>query len=255
MTPARSGRPGLLPRRRLLLALPAAVLAVAGSARGAAEVKPPPLYSTRLPAAFTWVYQLRRGALGGTGELAWRPQAGAYRLSIEGRVALFGAVIEQVSTGLLGASGLQPSRFTDRRRGRPEQAAEFRRDRGKITFSAADAEYRLLPGSQDRVSWMVQLAAIAQADPRRVAAGRSISMYVVGARGDAAVWVFRSEGLQPVTLGEQRVQAVKLVRQGSEPHDTRAEVWLDPARQHLPVSARLSDGRGDPLELLLQTDS
>ncbi|MCW7539604.1 DUF3108 domain-containing protein [Aquabacterium sp. A7-Y] len=232
------------------------VLALAGSAavRAAPDTRPPPLYSTRLPSPFTWTYRLRRGLLGGTGELAWQPQAQAYRLSIEGRVALIGSVLQQTSVGVLSAHGLSPTRFTDRRRGRPEQAAEFRRDIGKITFSAAAAEYRLLPGAQDRVSWMVQLAAIAQADPRRVAAGRSVVLYVVGARGDADLWEFRSEGVQPLAVGERRLRAVKLVRRGSREHDTRAEVWLDPGRQHLPVSARLDDGRGDPLELLLQTE-
>ena len=46
---------------------------------------------------------------------------------------------------------------------------------------------------------------------------------------------------------------VRLVREPRRPYDTRAEVWLDPARSYLPVRARLSHGAGDEgLQLLLR---
>ncbi len=43
----------------------------------------------------------------------------------------------------------------------------------------------LPPGTQDQLSWMIQLAGIVAAEPERASEGDRISMAVVGARGDA----------------------------------------------------------------------
>ena len=50
--------------------------------------------------------------------------------------------------------------------------------------------------------------------------------------------------------------ALKLVREARRPRDTQVEIWLDPARAHLPLRARLSqpDG-GPPLELQLDSSA
>nr|WP_297353493.1 DUF3108 domain-containing protein [uncultured Caldimonas sp.] len=229
-----------------------ATAAESAAAAPAAAAPQVPVYSTRLPPSFKWTYSLSRGALSGAGELTWRPQGTAYQLKLEGKVALVGTVLTQVSKGGLDANGIAPVRFTDRRLRRAEQAASFQRETGKITFSGRADEHPLVPGVQDRLSWMVQLPAIAQADPSRVRAGRTVVLMVVGARGDARVWTLRSDGVQGVRVEGRTVQAVKLVREREDPHDTTAEVWLDPQRHHLPVRARLTDGNSDALELLLQ---
>ncbi len=49
-----------------------------------------------------------------------------------------------------------------------------------------------MPGTQDRLSWMLQLAAIVEAAPERHGPGARVSMFVVGARGDADVWTFEA---------------------------------------------------------------
>nr|WP_259372080.1 DUF3108 domain-containing protein [Caldimonas mangrovi] len=225
----------------------------ASSGAAPPELAPTPVYSTRLPPAFTWTYALQRGALSGTGELSWRPLASTYQLKLEGKVVVIGAVLTQVSRGRTDPTGLAPQRFTDRRLRRAEQAAVFDRAAGKITFTGRSTQRPLVPGVQDRLSWMVQLPAIAQADPDRVRAGAAVVLRVVGARGNLDVWTLRSQGLQTVQLEGRTVQAVKLTREPDDPDDTVAEIWLDPQRHHLPVRARLTDGRSDPLELLLQS--
>ena len=215
-----------------------------------------PVYPTRIPPAFSLRYDMSRGAISGLGTLAWTHEASGYSLRLEGTVPLLGPLLLQHSAGSFDAHGLAPERFTDQRRGRAELAANFMRQAGKITFSGSTVEVPLLPGTQDRVSWMVQLAAIAQADPGRVKVGQKLTLHVVGARGDANAWSFMSSGLQPVRVGGRTLEAVKLVREPRKPHDTLVEVWLDPARHHLPVRARLTEGRGgEALELVLQAGS
>ncbi len=203
------------------------------------------------PPAVTLGYELHRGLLRGSAELRWEPHDGSYELNFEARVAGF-IVLRQMSMGDLGASGLAPRRFTDQRAGREVRAANFQREAGKITFSGPSIEMPLIPGVQDRLSWMVQLAAFVAADPRRGEAGGEVMMAVVGVRGDLAAWVFRSVGPETVETALGPVQAIKFVRQSPDPYDTQVDVWLDPARHHLPVRATLHNGPDDTLDLVLR---
>ena len=210
-----------------------------------------PLYRTRMPPAITLHYEMRRGALSGTGELQWRPTSGGYEARLQGRMAGFN-ILTWASQGGFDAAGIAPVRYTDQRRNKAALAANFQREAGKISFSGDATEYPLLQGSQDRLSWMIQIAAIASADPKRLAPGARVAMYVVGARGDADVWWFQVRGPETVATGETHVPAIKLIREPRKPHDTRVEVWLAPSLHHLPVRARLS-GDGSALEFVLQS--
>ncbi|MFT3954541.1 MAG: DUF3108 domain-containing protein [Piscinibacter sp.] len=222
------------------------------SAAGAlADAAPPPLYSTRLPPPMTLRYELRRGRLSGSGELLWRPEASGYSLKLEGSVVGLN-VLTQLSEGALGPDGLAPLRFTDQRARRAAVAANFEREAGRIRFSGPSHEVPWQRGVQDRLSWMVQLAAVAAAEPARLAAGERIVLQVVGARGDSSLWAFRSEGPETLTLFSDRIETVRLLREPRSAYDTRVEVWLDPARHHLPVRATLGSGDEDRLELRLR---
>jgi hypothetical protein len=213
----------------------------------------PPTFTTRPPPAAELHYELRRGVLSGQGLLSWRPAGEHYELQIDGNA--FGVpVLVQHSSGGFDRAGLAPLRFVDRRRGRDQRAANFQRDKGLITWSGTVAETRLLPGAQDRLSWMVQLAAIVAAQPERWVAGERIPMLVVGARGDADVWTFVVSGREPVDVAGARVEnTLALRREPRKPYDTAVQVWLDPQRHHLPVRLRLATAGGnDALELLLK---
>ncbi len=196
-----------------------------------------PVYRTKLPPPVTLSYELTYGRFTGHGELAWRPSGNSYEARLEGRVAGL-KIITLASQGGIDAAGLAPVRYTDQRRGRGEQAANFQRKAGKISFSGNPAEFPLLQGSQDRLSWMLQLAAIALAEPKRVAGGSRIVLHVVGARGDADVWSFQVEGPEEVSTPDGAVKTIKLLREPRKPHDTRVEVWLAPSLHYLPIRAK-----------------
>lgn len=227
---------------------------------------PLPTYATRLPPAATLQYTVQRGGTGpgtATGpareglqaQLIWRPEATTYTLSLG-----VGAV-GSASVGALDLHGIAPERHVETRRGREVRAANFQRQAGadgetagRITFSGPRTEHPLLPGVQDRLSWMLQLAGVIAADPALGQPGRELTLLVVGVRGDAALWVFRVMAVQSLQLPAGEVlNAVHLVREPQRPFDTRVDVWLDPARHHLPVRLRLqnrADGPGTEFELL-----
>lgn len=209
-----------------------------------------PVYATAVPGDFRWTYTLKRGLLSGTGELWLRTQAGRYELDLRG-TALGMEIIGMSSRGGFDAAGFAPERFVDRRRGRDRLAANFDRVQRRITYSGPASEHPLAAGTQDRLSWMVQLAAIVQAAPHRFGPGARITVPVSGARADLDLWTFSVRARQAVdTPAGPIAQALMLMREPRRPYDTQVEVWLDPSRQHLPVRARMTVlPGGETLEL------
>lgn len=209
-----------------------------------------PVYATSLPPAGRWRYRLQRGLVVGEADLEWAPShEGGYALHLQGRVAGVN-LLEWASQGLIDAAGIAPERFALRRRGRDSQAANFQRGAGKITFSGPTHELPLLPGAQDRLSWMLQLPAIVAAAPERFGAGTSVVLFVASARGGGDVWTFVVQG--PAAVGE--TPALRLVREPRRLYDTRAEIWLDPAHHFLPLRiVQTPTGGGASLELVRES--
>jgi hypothetical protein len=234
-----------------LWVLPWASATSAAEPAHAAEAAPP-TYATVLPGPAVLTYELRRGSLTGRGDLVWRNGPQGYELSIDGTV--FGLqVLSWASRGAVGRTGLAPARFTDKRLRREANVATFDRARNLITYSGSAEQHALRPGAQDRLSWMLQLAAIAAARSTPLAAGDRVSMQVTGARGGADIWTFAVLGRPSVEVIGGRIEhTVALRREPRKAKDTLVEVWLDPARQHLPVRLKLGSADGDALEFVLK---
>lgn len=219
----------------------ASAVAADGAADEAAarpDLPPLPRYATRLPPAATLVYALRRGDASGEAELRWQPGDGQYRLTLDGGAA-GSARLGSTSTGLLDDGGVAPERHVELRRGRALRAVNFQHEAGRISFSGPSLQLPLQRGSQDRLSWMVQLGAVLAAEPALRAPGSEVRLHVVGTRGDAQVWVFTVQGEAAVDTDAGPVAAaLHLRREASRPYDTEVEIWLDPARHHLPVRLR-----------------
>lgn len=232
-----------------------AAAAATGPQPLADTAEPLPVYPARPAPSQTLNYRLRRGLLGGSAVLEWQrgdpgPEGASYRMRLVARAAGF-VMLTQESEGGIDAAGLAPRRFTDQRLRGSTRAANFQPGRGRIGFSGPSVEYAWAPGVQDRLSWMLQLPAIVDANPHLASPGERITLAVVGARGDAAVWVFRFVAEESVETSTGERRALRFIRESRKPHDTQAEVWLDPARHHLPLRARIGNPPdGEVLDLL-----
>lgn len=243
---------------------PAAPAAIDGSAepadRSGGGAQAPPVYATRIPPPVSLRYALRYNGRTGDATLSWRHDGVRYQLALDGQGA-GEALVVQASQGSFDNAGLAPERFTDRRRGSRLQAANFRRDIGRIGFSGPAVDYPAWPGAQDRLSWLPQFVAIRAAaaveqagEAGKVGEGArsATSLFVVDARGAAALWHFQFEGdaLLATPLGPVTTQRWR--REPPRPEGLRVEAWLDAARGHWPVQLRFTALRsGDVFELLL----
>jgi len=215
---------------------------------------PTPVYPTRIPPSTQLHFTLQRGSTVGEATLTWRVDGERYVLQLHASIAP-GRPLERQSQGGFDEAGLAPVRMADRRNGRDLRAANFQREQRKISFSGPRWEWPLHPGAQDRVSWLVQLVAIAEAAPDALRDGGELSMWVVGTRGALSAWRFDVRGRQDLMAPGGVASAWWLVREPEHPYDLRIEVWLDPARGHWPLRLRQTQvPGGEPLEWTLRDE-
>ncbi len=183
---------------------------------------------------------VRRGQTNsGSGQLSWKSNGGDYDLQIESTA--FGlALLTQKSVGSLDTMGLAPERYSDKRFNRSEQAAHFRRAQGLVQFSNNKPEAPIVPGIQDRLSVMLQIAGIIGGDPQRY---EVVNRIVVPVAGVDAVeeWEFSLDKALDITVPAANMRAVKLTRKPRKEFDQKLELWLAPQLGYLPIRIRQTD--------------
>jgi len=203
-----------------------------------------------IPESARLLYEVS-GIVGGTsytggGELSWQQDGKTYaaKLAIS---KFFIPLRVQTSKGTLGAQGLEPLRFGDKKGS--EVAAHFDRNANKIVFSANTPDAPLAPGGQDQLSVFVQLGALLGADATRYAPGSTMAFQAVGARYSEQ-WEFLVGKPEKKNLPGGEVQAIKLTREPVSEHDSKVETWIAPDAGYLPVHIRLSQKNGDFVDML-----
>lgn len=176
-------------------------------------------------------------------EFGWQHKGENYEVRLA--FGAFGFTRVQTSRGQITPEGLAPLRFSDKYRS--EVAAHFVRDKGKITFSANTPDVALLSGAQDRLSVVVQLAAMLAGDPQRFPLATTIALQTVGPR-DADTWLFTVENDEILELPGGAQSTRKLVRNARREFDQKVELWLAPTLGYLPARIRITESNGDYID-------
>lgn len=208
--------------------------------------KTPDFVVSGVPQAIKLIYQVdaNKFPYSLNGELLWAPDAAnQYVASL--RFGAFGQSRVQTSRGAIGPQGLLPERFSDKFRN--EVAAHFNRAQGKVTFSANTPDAALLQGAQDRLSVLIQLAAMVASAPERFTPATTLTIQTVGPR-DADLWLFTVGTMETLTLPGGTVPALKLSRNPRQPYDQQVDIWLAPALGYLPARIRITDANGDAID-------
>lgn len=184
--------------------------------------------------------QARGLTLAGRASLEWRHDGQRYEARLELAAPGLRPRVQQ-STGAITPDGLAPERFSDRSRG--EQATHFDRAAGAVVFSNNRPEAPLVPGMQDRLSVVLQLAMLAAAQPQRLREGTEIAIPTATTR-EAQDWTFRVLGEETLDLAPGPVRALKLERLPRGEYDQKVELWLAPGQAYAPVRLRLTNPDG-----------
>lgn len=189
----------------------------------------------------------------GTSTLDWKSDGNRYTVDGEVYTRLFAkiAFLNFTSSGEIGAFGVEPELYTEKKRNRAATNTHFNRERNLVSFSASTTTYPRAGGEQDRASLIWQLAAIGRGDRSKFVPGAVIDMFVAGVR-DGEVWRMQVIGQEEIRLIDGAAQVWHVVRQprpGS--YEQRLDIWLEPGRQWYPARLRFTETNGDYLELSL----
>ena len=197
----------------------------------------------------------RKGlSMGAQSTLSWANEGGSYRAKLEVKAFLAGSRTQTSMGRIDPALGLQPERFGDRNK--QEQATHFDRTQPvpAIRFSNNAADEALYPQTQDRLSVLLQLAAMAAGDAKRFQQGRTISVHTANSR-DADIWRFVVGPTETLELPVGNLSAMHLVRAPQQAYDNKVEVWLAPSMGHLPVRILWTQANGDVVDQRLASHS
>jgi hypothetical protein len=182
------------------------------------------------------------------GELVWMQDAERYDAQLS-LTFLFKTLRRWTSTGAIGKTGIEPLRFSDKRK--TEVASHFARDQGLVIFSNNTPSETLLAGAQDRLSVLMQLGALLAGDPLRYPPGSVIAVQTVGPR-DAEIWTFNVGEEEQLSVPAGNFAVRKLTRNPRLPFDDKVEVWLAPELGYLPVRLKLTQAGGDFADMQLR---
>lgn len=229
---------------------PASDASLSPAQSSTAKGTPPPTYNYVFPPSVRLKYDVA-GTIKGfkyfvSGDLSWLHDDSNYTARLEISHFLLGAKV-QTSKGAITPRGLEPLRYGEKVRS--EVAAHFERHKGKVSFSANTPDVPLMPLAQDRVSIFVQLAAMFAADGHAFLPGSKLVFQAVGPRG-AEEWEFLVEPPERLQMQGKEWLAYKLVREHRAEYDTRAELWLAPELDGMPVRIRLTQTSGDEVDMV-----
>jgi len=191
------------------------------------------------PVRLNYTVQANKFPFSLNSELLWSHNGTHFEARLE--FSAFGQSRVQTSRGEITPEGLAPTRFSDKFRS--EVAAHFDRQKGKVTFSANTPDAPLLAGAQDRLSILVQLAAMVASQPEAYPEASTIAIQTIGPR-EADTWLFTVGQEEALVLPGGEQTALKLVRNPRKEFDQRVEVWLAPAMSYLPVRIRITEASG-----------
>ena len=214
-----------------------------------AEPKPIAPEPLEVPSAQTrLVYEITGLSKGrsifANGRFEWTVDGGRYDAVLEVRMVLLGART-QTSVGRIGPQGLMPDRFGERQR--DEAATHFDYEGQRVRFSRNRPDAPLLPGTQDRLSVILQLAALMQARPSDFEVGSEVNMPVASSRA-VEDWRWQVGDLETIELPKGTWVARHLIRPAVHERDNTVELWMAPSLQHLPVRIRITQRNGDWLD-------
>ena len=191
--------------------------------------------------------------LSGSGSIVWQHDGQSYQIKGEASALLL-TLLSYQSSGQIGAAGIVPELYHEKRIGKSATSTHFVRERKTISFSASTATYDIQGGEQDRGSVIWQLAGLARGDPDKLEPGLAFEAVVAGSKA-ADRWRVQVVGKENLTLSGNAGGTVNSWHLALAPtennFDYQIDLWLSPDRDGYPVKIMYANRSGATLTLTL----
>lgn len=182
-------------------------------------------------------------------ELEWHIDGNRYQARQRISAFLLGSM-EQTSQGLLTPLGLQPLEFTDRRFAK-KRSVTLDWEARQASFTPLQPATPIGPGTQDRLSVFLQLAAILHSTPDLRAAGTRLQVPTLGSRR-MQIWTFEVQAPEMLDLPSGATPTLRLRRIPPAGEAEQALLWLDATQGYAPVRIHMEEPNGDVMDFVLQ---
>ena len=182
-------------------------------------------------------------------ELEWHIDGNRYQARQRISAFLLGSM-EQTSQGLLTPLGLQPLEFTDRRFAK-KRSVTLDWEAQQASFTPLQPATPIGPGTQDRLSVFLQLAAILHSTPDLRAAGTRLQVPTLGSRR-MQIWTFEVQAPEILDLPGGATPTLRLRRIPPAGEAEQALLWLDATQGYAPVRIHMEEPNGDVMDFVLQ---
>ena len=193
-----------------------------------------------------WVKGLEYHA---SAELAWQIDGSHYAARQSISAFLLGSM-EQTSSGQLTEQGLQPLHFSDRRFAK-RRHVHFDWQAQQAHFDPVRESAPIGLGTQDRLSFFMQLAAMLQSMPALRTPGTRIEIPTLGSRR-LQMWTFVVEQAETLELPAGMLATLRLQRQPQPGDDETAWLWVIPTQGYVPARIRMQERNGDVMNFSLK---
>jgi hypothetical protein len=204
-----------------------------------------------LPARVAMTYVMKWRWITLEGSTLWTLENGRYAVRSEAVQNNTITFQTESSEGSVGATGIEPERYSDKRLRSSERATHFQRDKALVSFSSKTETVPLTVGTQDKLSVRYQIGLLLQGNPQLLQPGRYVDI-PVASTGSVDTWrmVVRGRETLRTDLGDIDTWKVSRESISGNPYEVGVEVWIAPDRLWLPVRIRLTsakDGEADAI--------
>jgi hypothetical protein len=183
----------------------------------------------------------------GAGKIQWHHDSKNYTMQIEVGIDILFTTIRlysMQSEGTIGDTGIQPHKTTESRRTKADTTTQFNYDNKSISFSADPVIIPLLEGAQDKITVLMQLASLGNADPAQFQPGKEIAIQVAEEK-EAHLHQFVVLDQETIDTKLGHLVTWHLVRPPRPGfYSSRIDIWLAPKLNWLPVQIRNTEANG-----------
>ena len=183
----------------------------------------------------------------GSGKIRWNQDNKNYTMHLEIGVDMLFTTIRlynMQSEGTIAEAGIKPGTVTETRRGKSATTTRFNYDDKTINFSVNPAIIPLTDGVQDKITVLMQLASIGNADPAQFQPGKEMTIQVAEEK-EAHLHQFVVLDKETIASKLGNLVTWHIVRPPRPGiYSSRIDVWLAPELNWLPVQIRNTESNG-----------